>query len=67
MAGMVSLLGLTVTAQRRQQEAIRKAFEQATWNLNKRLDKFIPGGPDLPAAPHLRGAPIGIQRWSAVE
>lgn len=57
LAGMVAYLGLTVAARRRQREEIRSAFERATWNLNQRLDKFIPDGTDLPAAPHHRGVP----------
>ncbi|MBI5761051.1 MAG: hypothetical protein HZA46_21210 [Planctomycetales bacterium] len=57
MLGIVSYIGLAVSARQRHREAIRKAFERATWNLNQRLDKFVADGGNLPAAPHHRGVP----------
>jgi hypothetical protein len=57
MLGVLSYIGLVVSARQRHREAVRKAFERATWNLNQRLDKFVSDGGNLPAAPHHRGVP----------
>jgi hypothetical protein len=62
VAGLVSYLGLSVAARKRHREAIRTAVEQATWNLNTRLDKFTAGGVDSPSAPHHRSVPVSTLR-----
>ena len=60
MLGIVSFIGLAVSARQRHLKAIRQAFELATWNLNQRLDKFIADGGNQPAAPHHRGVPNAV-------
>lgn len=57
LVGLVSYLGITVAARKRHREAIQTAFEQATWNLNTRLDRFVAGRMDAMAAPHHCGIP----------
>ena len=60
MLGVLSYIGLAVSVRQRHREAVRMAFERATWNLNQRLDKFVSDGGNLPASPHHRGVPNAV-------